>query len=104
MDPYVVDHTITNGPTVSQSKNEAVGANASIGFSKQKLVINNDTKEVSGQITSTGSISTSAGLGTNNSHFTMMDINGDGLPDKVDESGSVYLNLGYKYWSGFPEM
>jgi len=43
--------------------------------------------------------------GTSESDFDLLDINGDGLPDKVSKDGSVALNLGYSFapaepWGG----
>ena len=45
------------------------------------------------------SIGASAGFGTNRDEvlFDNMDINGDGLPDRVFENGTVQLNIGYKF-------
>ncbi|MDR0830676.1 MAG: hypothetical protein LBN95_11290, partial [Prevotellaceae bacterium] len=38
----------------------------------------------------------SGALSIDYSEMTWIDINGDGLPDKVDKNGNAYLNLGYK--------
>ncbi|MFT3679262.1 MAG: SpvB/TcaC N-terminal domain-containing protein [Ferruginibacter sp.] len=49
------------------------------------------------------------GSNTDNSISTWMDMNGDGLPDKVNENGDVALNLGYKFsasekWEGLTKI
>jgi RHS repeat-associated protein len=47
----------------------------------------------------------SLGSGTSTGRFDLLDINGDGLPDRVYADGRVALNLGYRFaapepWSG----
>ncbi|HEU5146462.1 MAG TPA: toxin TcdB middle/N-terminal domain-containing protein, partial [Chryseosolibacter sp.] len=46
-----------------------------------------------------GGASLSAGTttGTNDASYTWVDMNGDGLPDRVDTFGQVALNLGYTF-------
>ncbi|MFL6653730.1 MAG: toxin TcdB middle/N-terminal domain-containing protein, partial [Sulfurifustis sp.] len=39
----------------------------------------------------------SIGTGTSDAAFDLIDVNGDGLPDKVFNDGNVSLNLGYKF-------
>ncbi|MDR2556088.1 MAG: hypothetical protein LBC49_00040, partial [Bacteroidales bacterium] len=39
----------------------------------------------------------SGALATDETDMTLMDINGDGLPDKVFRNGMAFLNLGYKF-------
>lgn len=43
-----------------------------------------------------GSLSGNGGSGTNSSQYSWMDVNGDGLADRVNANGNVALNLGYK--------
>ena len=45
----------------------------------------------------TGGLSGNFGKGKNDADFTWMDINGDGLPDRVYKGGMVALSLGYKF-------
>ena len=52
---------------------------------------------VSGSYSSSMSISGNIGTGSNTTEHTWMDINGDGLPDKVMSNGNVQLNLGYAF-------
>lgn len=42
-------------------------------------------------------LSANYGKGKNEADFTWMDINGDGLPDRVKQGGMVELNLGYSF-------
>lgn len=61
-----------------------------------------DTKTWSLKISTeenTYTTSGNAGLSTDESEYSLRDMNGDGLPDRMDKSGKVYLNLGYKYAS-----
>lgn len=44
-----------------------------------------------------GSVSGNLGGGNDRTTFSYMDINGDGLPDKVFDGGTVCLNLGYGF-------
>jgi RHS repeat-associated protein len=39
------------------------------------------------------------GFGTSATEFDLIDVNGDGLPDKVFKDGTVALNLGYRFAS-----
>jgi hypothetical protein len=43
------------------------------------------------------SLGGSAGYGTSDTDQDLIDINGDGLPDKVFRNGTVALNLGYRF-------
>jgi RHS repeat-associated protein len=49
----------------------------------------------------------SAGGGESDTAFDLLDINGDGLPDRVFDNGNAALNLGYRFatpepWAGGP--
>jgi RHS repeat-associated protein len=49
----------------------------------------------------------STGGGESDGRFDLLDINGDGLPDRVYENGTAALNLGYRFatpepWAGGP--
>lgn len=58
---------------------------------------NNNAREA--KETSQSSLGFSASVSNNDDHTdqTWLDINGDGLPDKVYENGQVRLNLGYSF-------
>jgi len=67
-------------------------------------------KSVDGSKVAERSVSLSGNIGENNdrAEHTYMDINGDGLPDRVYRGGNVSLNLGYSFapveqW-GFSEI
>jgi RHS repeat-associated protein len=52
-------------------------------------------------------LSGNIGGGTSDAESDLIDVNGDGLPDKVSKDGSVMLNMGYSFvpdgnWSGGP--
>jgi RHS repeat-associated protein len=38
--------------------------------------------------------------GNSNTFNILLDINGDGLPDKIDDAGNVYMNLGFSFGPG----
>ncbi|MBQ6667801.1 MAG: hypothetical protein IJM65_06755, partial [Bacteroidales bacterium] len=44
-----------------------------------------------------GSVSGNASTARDFTVLAMIDINGDGLPDKVDDNGNVWLNMGYGF-------
>lgn len=85
--------------SVSTSDAKGLGFSGSFTTSKEEHGI---SKKVGKAIVSMGDGKGSAGLsangsiGHNNTSFVWMDINGDGLPDRVSPSG-VRLNLGYSF-------
>lgn len=80
---------------------------ASLGGTFPKSKGGNSEKVSEGQKTSSSETDakSSAGFGLNASfnsniddtHIAWLDVNGDGLPDRVDKDGGVRLNLGYKF-------
>ncbi len=42
-------------------------------------------------------MSANKGNGTSDTEYDLIDVNGDGLPDKVFKGGTVMLNLGYQF-------
>jgi RHS repeat-associated protein len=64
----------------------------------QPAVDAGDARTTNGGAKVTGSVNASAVDGTNDSQFVWMDMNGDGLPDKVNQSNkTVALNVGYSF-------
>ena len=49
---------------------------------------------------STGSVGANGSGGQSLTEYTLLDINGDGLPDRVDRDGKVQLNSGYGFLDG----
>ncbi|MCX2739501.1 SpvB/TcaC N-terminal domain-containing protein [Pontibacter anaerobius] len=89
-----------NGPGhVTQSESDGVTLSASFPTSEAKSSPTNAKKVT----VSVGSGQSSAGLsgnyakGKNSADFSYIDINGDGLPDRVYKGGDVSLNLGYRF-------
>ncbi len=79
------------------SKYSGTGSNFGASFSSAKK--ESTTKKGQSQIIPTGNAG--AGTGENDSKgiCTWIDINGDGLPDKVADDGTYHLNLGYMFRS-----
>lgn len=81
--------TLSNGVTLSGSYSQPAVTPLAFNIKKTKV--------------SVGSGKNSAGLsgnyakGENHSDFSLMDINGDGLPDRVYRNGMVALNIGYGF-------
>jgi RHS repeat-associated protein len=74
-----------NGEQASTSRSGNLGGTA-MRFEKEK-----GTK---GRTLSNGG---GASTGSNQSVYSYMDVNGDGLPDKVNNAGEVALNIGYGF-------
>jgi hypothetical protein len=94
--------TIQKSNFVHRSKNNAVGASSSgsvvtaTGPNTSKI-FGEKVKDAEKQ--AKNSISLSGNVGKNDDHVehTYMDINGDGLQDRVYSDGRVALNLGYSF-------
>lgn len=80
-------------------------AGFSLGGTFPKSSSSSDKKSSKGKKASTSENKAKASAGisgnfnvnTDETSFAWMDINGDGLPDRVHENGAVELNLGYKF-------
>lgn len=91
----------TLGGSFVHAKSDNSGSASSARSSKAKKGNNAKTNKnaSSAQETSKSSIGISGNFSTNNDHTeqTWLDINGDGLPDKIYNDGTVRLNLGYSF-------
>ncbi|MFC5826052.1 SpvB/TcaC N-terminal domain-containing protein [Nonomuraea insulae] len=103
------------GGTVRSSDN--VSGNASAGSAARTITTGRGDAAPSGTNTANTSssgndmpplgIGGNLGTGTSDAESDLMDINGDGLPDRVFEDGRAALNLGYRFaapepWPGGP--
>ncbi|MEU8401864.1 SpvB/TcaC N-terminal domain-containing protein [Nonomuraea sp. NPDC048892] len=101
--------------TVRSSENAAGNANA--GSAARTITTGRGNGAPSGSTTENTSsagndmpplgIGGSLGTGTSDAESDLIDINGDGLPDRVYEDGRAALNLGYRFaapepWPGGP--
>ena len=95
LSPYVT----ISGEVKRISENEATCTGTTFGASYPKSddTPANDPKTAKRSVKGSGSISLSQTDGSDNATWTLLDINGDGLPDKVSHNGQVQLNLGYGY-------
>jgi RHS repeat-associated protein len=101
------DHTATFGNIrgssfIHKSKSKSSGASSSGSIASSPTTNTSKfmtTKAKAGEETARTSISLSGSVGTNSDEAeqTFMDINGDGLPDKVFSDGTVALNLGHSF-------
>ena len=81
----------------SESSNYTLGISLGVDGSIQKTSYMANGNVVGQKADfSTPGISLFAGFGTTKSKNDFIDINGDGLPDRVNKDGSVQLNLGYR--------
>ena len=92
---------VTLGGNYVHAKSDNSGSKTPAGSVKGKIGDNSKTNNNanSAQETSKSSIGISGNFSTNNDHTeqTWLDINGDGLPDKIYKDGTVRLNLGYSF-------
>jgi RHS repeat-associated protein len=103
-----------SGPGTPRSNdNQTVGGSTSLGGNVAVAIGNNKGQVVgsgqrSGESAKQGmdmatlGFSADVGLGQSSTDHDLIDINGDGLPDKVFKDGSVALNLGYGFAAAEP--
>ncbi len=82
---------------VSNSSTRSDGTTYGASFSMPTRGTSNNPKNAKISFDGQGSLSATLGNGNDNTDYTFMDVNGDGLPDKVTPSGSVALNTGYSF-------
>ncbi|HKO78337.1 MAG TPA: SpvB/TcaC N-terminal domain-containing protein, partial [Flavobacterium sp.] len=93
--------SLNGAPTISKSM---ASMSVPVGTADSDLVYDSNcqivgaSKEYEASRT-TGSLGVSLGTNTDESSYSFLDINGDGLPDKIFKGGDVALNLGYKFAS-----
>ena len=90
-----VAHGASEAGTTSNTESES--STGSGGFPAMDKEASNSSKQVFFKIKATGSVGVSDGEGTSNTAVSWVDINGDGLPDRVHEGGKVALNVGYRF-------
>ncbi|MBQ2488977.1 MAG: hypothetical protein II525_04100, partial [Bacteroidales bacterium] len=92
----------------SRSYNFSTG----LGYTAQKekmLEISRNSNKGNHAIVGDGSVSGHASTAWDLTVLAMIDMNGDGLPDKVDSKGNVWLNTGYGFtgsrvWQGLDRI
>lgn len=82
---------------ISSSATISEGSNFGGSYSMPTRGISNTPRTAKISFDGSGSAGASLGGGSDNSSYTWMDVNGDGLPDKVDALGKVALNKGYEF-------
>ncbi len=85
-----VPNTQDQGKGGNKSKENQKARNANI--SENASDASSDSKEALGL-----SASASFNVNQDSTTYSWLDVNGDGLPDKVSKNGEVQLNLGYKF-------
>ncbi|HEY0651751.1 MAG TPA: SpvB/TcaC N-terminal domain-containing protein [Chryseosolibacter sp.] len=92
-------HATTDGYTVSGSFPMTMPKFRDGIKKSEKKTEGGDAASTSGSV----SLSVGATTGNNNAEYSWMDVNGDGLPDRVNLSGGkVELNLGYGFETAEP--
>ncbi len=93
----VTYHSLLNHRTTMHSTGSSLSGSYVLS-SAQPAATNTKRFSVSvGDGKSSAGLSGNFGNGDNSTDFTYMDINGDGLPDRIYQGGEVALNLGYRF-------
>ena len=82
---------------VSNSSTKSGGVTFGASYSMPTRGTSNNPKNAKISFDGQGNLGASLGGGTDNTDYTFMDMNGDGLPDKVSSCGAVALNIGYSF-------
>ena len=88
-----------NVQKISSSVTSSEGRTFGASFSLPTRQSSNNQKSAKISFDGQGSIGASHGGGTDQTSYTFMDINGDGLPDKLNSAGRAALNVGYGFLS-----
>ncbi len=88
-----------NYPIVGVNQNTTTSSGGTFGttFPLTANVPANDPKRTKIRVSGNGNVSATASQSDNSTNYTLSDVNGDGLPDKVYNDGQVSLNVGYKF-------
>lgn len=98
MEAAAVSHGLgINHETISNSDGFSISGSFVMSKTEGSSSNARNTRTSVGNARVSGGISGNAGKGDNTTAFTWMDINGDGLPDKIFAGGDVSLNLGYSF-------
>ena len=90
-------YTTSFGEGINSSEYDLDGEGAGASFVSVKTIISNNLKKAASTTKGEGSISGSGSVGCSTTNSTMIDINGDGLPDQVLKGGTVRFNKGYGF-------
>ena len=89
---------------ISESSTHSIGENFGASYSMPKRNTSGNPKKAKISFDGAGNAGVDLGGGNDTTDYIFMDVNGDGLPDRVNSSGQVALNvgyrfLGYEYWN-----
>ena len=91
---YTIEHDIKNHRSLALSGGISIGGE----FPESKKDAGGNQKTASTSVSGSGSFGNNYGI--NAARFTWRDINGDGMPDRINKNtGMVELNLGYSFAS-----
>ena len=82
---------------ISESATTSDGRTFGASYSMPSRTSGNNPKNAKISFDGQGSVSGNIGNGKDETEYSWMDMNGDGLPDKVDNEGRVSLNIGYDF-------
>jgi RHS repeat-associated protein len=88
-----------NGNLIHKSTSEAIGTTFGTSYPVAQIIASVNPSRSKKSVISYGSINQSQSVSKDETNYTFMDINGDGLPDKVLEDKKVCMNLGYSFLS-----
>ena len=82
---------------ISHDTNNSWGVTFGASYPKVKKTVSFSPRGAKATVEGSGNSSTSYSSSTSKTWTNYMDVNGDGLPDKIDEQGYVALNIGYGF-------
>ena len=82
---------------ISHDTSDSWGVSFGATYPIVKKEVTYKPNNADGTIEGSGNSSASYSNSTNKTYDNYIDVNGDGLPDKVDEQGYVALNIGYGF-------
>ena len=82
---------------IYQNRSYAIGKTYGVTYPKTIKTITNDAKTSKITVNASGSLGYGSSFSIDSSPYSFIDMNGDGLPDKVHENGTVSLNMGNYY-------
>jgi len=93
----IINHHQAIGARSNYSEYQSYSAAYGTTFMSASKTSSNSPRNAKFTTSRQGSTSFSAGYNEDQTKYSWQDVNGDGLPDKVNNSGDVCLNIGYNF-------
>ncbi|MFZ4059181.1 MAG: toxin TcdB middle/N-terminal domain-containing protein, partial [Ferruginibacter sp.] len=90
-------HYTNNDYRINSNISDAIGTTYGVNYPIVIPKASNNPKTSKISVDVNGALSFGSGKNIDETQYTFVDINADGLPDKLAKHGKVYLNLGYSF-------